>query len=272
MPRPRRSPARAPRSPPRPSSRSPAPSAAASDHSCAIGRPARSRAGGSTTSTRSVPPSERSPRVGGGGIHNCAIRTAGTLVCWGNNNFGQLNNIPSGTFTAISAGLATPARSAPPARSPAGATTTSASSTTSRPARSPRSAPAAATPARSAPPERSPAGETTARGQLTNVPAGLFTAVSAGDNHTCAIRAAGTLACWGNNDSVSSTTSRPARSPRYAGGDHTCAIRTAGTLACWGRNNAGQLDNIPAGTFTAVSAGESAQLRGPERRHARLLG
>jgi hypothetical protein len=40
-----------------------------------------------------------------------------------------------------------------------------------------------------------------------------------------------------------------------AGGAHSCAIRGDGALVCWGDDSKGQLDGIPAGTFTAVSAG-----------------
>ena len=51
-----------------------------------------------------------------------------------------------------------------------------------------------------------------------------------------------------------------------AGGTHSCAIRGDGALACWGDDSKGQLDGIPAGTFTAVSAGGAQHLRDPGRR------
>jgi alpha-tubulin suppressor-like RCC1 family protein len=35
--------------------------------------------------------------------HGCAVRTDGTLVCWGDNTFGQ-SSPPTGTFTQVSAG------------------------------------------------------------------------------------------------------------------------------------------------------------------------
>ena len=41
-----------------------------------------------------------------------------------------------------------------------------------------------------------------------------------------------------------------------AGGDHTCAIKTDGSLECWGFNGEGQVSgpNAEGGTFTQVSA------------------
>ncbi len=80
--------------------------------------------------------------------------------------------------------------------------------------------------------------------------------VAAGGTHTCAIRDDGTLACWGD-DSAGQLDEIPAGTFRSlsAGGSHTCAIHTDGTLACWGDDSAGQLEGIPGGTFLAVSAG-----------------
>jgi len=66
--------------------------------------------------------------------------------------------------------------------------------------------------------------------------------VAAGGSHTCAIRDDGTLACWGD-DSAGQLDEVPSGTFRSlsAGGTHTCAIRTDGTLACWGDDSAGQL-------------------------------
>ena len=41
--------------------------------------------------------------VAAGSRHTCALRTDGTVVCWGANNSDQIN-APGGTFTALSAG------------------------------------------------------------------------------------------------------------------------------------------------------------------------
>jgi alpha-tubulin suppressor-like RCC1 family protein len=83
--------------------------------------------------------------------------------------------------------------------------------------------------------------------------------VSAGMNHSCAIKTNNTLFCWGSNSDGqlgnNSTTDSPVPvqestaatdwvdlSATYS---HTCAIKTDGRLLCWGRNSLSQLDNNP---------------------------
>ena len=99
--------------------------------------------------------------------------------------------------------------------------------------------------------------------------------VTAGGNHTCALKQNGTLWCWGSNlygqlgagtfdgdscrDSDAGTCERaPIEVTALgaevadvaAGGAHTCARKVDGTLWCWGRNLLGQLgtgavDGVP---------------------------
>jgi alpha-tubulin suppressor-like RCC1 family protein len=79
-------------------------------------------------------------------------------------------------------------------------------------------------------------------------------AISAGEAHTCAVRADQTVLCWGNNAhgqlGDGSTTSRPFPGvvPGLAGAvdvsvgdDHSCALLAGGALRCWGDNSQGQL-------------------------------
>ena len=113
-----------------------------------------------------------------------------------------------------------------------------------------------------------------------------WTAVSAGDFHTCARRSTGRLYCWGSDDPngtlgnnatlasqgtpVQVFGNRTDWAAVSAGGDHTCARRTSGRIFCWGADNFGQVGNGAAtgirptptavGTladWTSVSAGET---------------
>ena len=87
-------------------------------------------------------------------------------------------------------------------------------------------------------------------------PAGFFSAVSAGGDHTCAIRRdTGLVACWGLDDQGQATPPLGFFSTVSAGGDHTCAIRRdTGLVACWGLDDQGQA-TPPLGFFSTVSAG-----------------
>ena len=79
------------------------------------------------------------------------------------------------------------------------------------------------------------------------------TAIAAGYNHTCAVLADGSAACWGANENgqLGDGTNEKRTSPvavaglsdisAIAGGSfHTCA-ESRGAISCWGNNDAGQL-------------------------------
>jgi hypothetical protein len=89
--------------------------------------------------------------------------------------------------------------------------------------------------------------------RLLVVPAPAFTQVSAGDHHTCALRADATLACWGNNAVGQAAAPAGTFAQVEAGDNGTCALRTNATLVCWGTAFSG----APAGAFTQVTAGGS---------------
>jgi alpha-tubulin suppressor-like RCC1 family protein len=85
-------------------------------------------------------------------------------------------------------------------------------------------------------------------------PASCAKAVSAGLEHTCAIRDDGTAWCWGRNEvgQLGDGSREDRTSPTKvatdtlfvaidAGHDHTCAIADDKTVWCWGSNASGQL-------------------------------
>jgi alpha-tubulin suppressor-like RCC1 family protein len=134
--------------------------------------------------------------VAAGYYHTCATRAGGTLWCWGNNLEGEVG-IGSGSSTRqyLPQQVATPA-------------------------------------------------------------AAGWTSVTGGGSHTCATRAGGTLWCWGSDYSgqlgigyhPDQFLPRQVISPvpwgwtSVSGGEsHTCAVRAAGDLWCWGANDEGQL-------------------------------
>ena len=84
---------------------------------------------------------------------------------------------------------------------------------------------------------------------------GLFNAVSAGELHTCGLRASGAVECWGYSDLGRVDALQGPFSAVSAGGLHTCALRTDSAVECWGNDDDGQTD-APAGSFSAVSAGQ----------------
>lgn len=100
---------------------------------------------------------------------------------------------------------------------------------------------------------------------------GTLTGLAAGDSHTCALNASGSVACWGGNyhnqlgDGTETSRANPAPVEGLgaaarsiaSGAAHTCARLANGAVQCWGRNTSGQL-----GTGTQVNAPVASTLTG----------
>lgn len=83
------------------------------------------------------------------------------------------------------------------------------------------------------------------------------TAVAGGSTFSCAVRAGGTVWCWGynvdgalGNGTFDNRSTMPVQvtgitdaTAVTAGDGHACALRSGGTIACWGFNEDGQLGN-----------------------------
>ncbi len=90
----------------------------------------------------------------------------------------------------------------------------------------------------------------------SDTPEGIFTAVSVGYAHSCAVQVeAEIISCWGKNQY--GQLNAPTNSGFVtvsAGRYHSCAIDAQHVVTCWGRNRDGEAE-APSGEFGAVSAG-----------------
>ncbi|MFM7617942.1 MAG: hypothetical protein ACKO72_10860 [Actinomycetes bacterium] len=172
-------------------------------------------------------------------VYACAVKTAGTAWCWGDNTFGQLGlgsasptDTPTQvgsltTWSSISAGAATTCGVAAGGVLCWGA---------------------------------GGSGQIGNNDVLNKVSptaisgGGTWTSVSVGDQQVCGIRSDRTLWCWGGNNlgqlGIGSTVSQKVPTQVgtatdwtqvSAGGVASCGIRTGGLLLCWGGNLDGQV-------------------------------
>ena len=60
-----------------------------------------------------------------------------------------------------------------------------------------------------------------------------FTAITAGEVHSCGLRTDGTAQCCGNNSDGQTDPPPGAFTAVTTGGVHSCGLRTDGTVQCW---------------------------------------
>jgi len=242
------------------------------NHTCAIatggalwcwGANAYGQLGDGTTTTRHTPVAVGGLGSGvtamaGGSYHTCAITSAGALLCWGANSYGQLGD---GTTTTRSAPTTVSGLGSGVAGVTAGSHHTCAVTTAG-----------AVLCWGSNYSGQLGDGTTTDRHAPTAVSSlgSGVVAIAASTSHTCAVTDAGALSCWGWNafGQVGDGTNTNKLVPTPVSGlgsgaasvasgwAHTCARTTAGALLCWGRNDSGQLGDgttIDRPTPTAVS-------------------
>ena len=101
------------------------------------------------------------------------------------------------------------------------------------------------------------AGDNLATPQDVSQPGGSVTAIAVGDSHTCALLSDRGATCWGlnldgqlGNGGTADVQATPTRvtgladaAGLSAGSTHTCALTTAGAVKCWGDNRYAQLSD-----------------------------
>ncbi len=195
-----------------------------------------------------------------GNYHACAIKTGGSLWCWGNNQYyGQLGD---GTYTNRKSPVQEVSGSTAWTMVKAGAAHTCA-------LKSDHTLWCWGDNYYSQLGDALVSGSTAEPDQIGTTE---WAAVGAGSYHTCAIKTTGSLWCWGSNYSgqlgVGTTvdsSDAPVRvdlatdwSAVFLGANHTCATKTDQSLYCWGLNQSAQLgvnDYVDKNAPTHVGTG-----------------
>ena len=190
-------------------------------------------------------------QVSAGSDHSCALRRDRAIVCWGSNTNGQATPPSDTNFTQVSAG----GYSTCALRTDGSVVCWGIDNI------------AQATPAGTGFTQVSTgnAGNGCAlrtdgsiacwgQGPAAAPPTGVgYTRVATGNRHGCALTAAGAIVCWGEMDT-------PPAGTGYThvgvGLSYSCALTVDGAITCWGNTGSGGLRNTPTGTgFTELSMG-----------------
>lgn len=241
---------------------------AIADHTCALneagavycwGRNHRGQLGAGDTMPAPAPvrvPLDTAAVDLGIGAHSCAVLATGYAVCWGPNRSGQLgdgSHADRSLPVAVRGGLRLTQISA------GGRHSCGLSGTGNAYCWGENHSGQLGNGTRSSSPVPVPVGAGDAR----------FSAISAGDLHTCALSRQGDVFCWGDNflGQLGVPTAEASATPRRvpdvpplsgidAGRNHTCGYDQDGFAWCWGQNGIGQLGT---GAAPAVSGPERVQ-------------
>ncbi len=192
-------------------------------------------------------------RLAAGESHTCFVVADGSVRCWGDNASGQLGSGPFGQDSNVPVAISTATGLTNAVSVTAGAAHNCAL----------RADGVVFCWGRNS---RGQLGNNS--GNASNVPVQVSTttgltnavALTAGFDHTCALRSDGAAFCWGDNREGqlgNNTSGEPSRVPVQvtlfdttvdfkavaltSGGVHSCAIGANGRMFCWGSNTQGQL-------------------------------
>jgi len=144
-----------------------------------------------------------------GDYHSCGLKSDGSAVCWGRNEYGQ-TNVTGGTFVQLSAA----GRSHTCGLKSDGRATCWGSGKTNT-------------------------GNYPEYGQSI-VPSGTFTQISVGGESTCGLKSDGSATCWGRNGDGQTNVTGGAFVQLSVGTYHSCGLKNDGSAICWGRSGDGQ--------------------------------
>jgi alpha-tubulin suppressor-like RCC1 family protein len=222
-----------------------------------------------------------------GQIHTCALTSAGGVLCWGDNFYGQLGNPPVSPYSsavpvAVS-GLSTGVVAIAAGDNHTCALTTAGAIKCWGLNSSGQLGNATIS---------SVSGGSALPVDVVGIPGGVM-ALTAGGNQTCAVTSAGAARCWGDNTflqlgSWSAPLSVDTPVPVVglgrdfvslsAGLLHTCAVDNSGAAQCWGDNTNGGLgngattDSSTAVGVTGLATGVLATTSGDEHSCALTAG
>lgn len=192
-----------------------------------------------------------------GNEHTCVLHTDATVSCWGRNDFGQLGDGTAGSQAFRTSPVRVPGLSGVQSLAAGGYTTCALMVGGAVRCWGLNSFGQVGDGALGAGQNRS---TPTPVVGLTDA-----TALSVGSSHACAVRAAGTVSCWGLNgfgqlgDGSTENRATPVALAGQvsvagvsAGGGHTCIVGS-GVARCLGANNSGQLGaGLPVGASPIV--------------------